>query len=85
MVGLIKSANDFGALTEPNSPSMAGFWYPDGDGKFPFGINRSRKITACASIPIRVTLIWESFLASRGFIVVSVDENFLNGGLDPKL
>lgn len=53
-------------------------WYPDGEGKFPLVLivhgNHSMRDY---SDPGYAYL--GEFLASRGFIVVSVDENFLNG------
>jgi hypothetical protein len=55
-------------------------WYPDGDGPFPLAlIVHGNHMMSDFSDPGYEYL--GELLASRGFILASLDENFLNGGL----
>src|SRR6266568_8915084 len=61
-------------------PLNARVWYPDGPGPFPLAlIVHGNHNMADFSDPGYAYL--GELLASRGFILASVDENFLNGGL----
>lgn len=61
-------------------PLNARVWYPDGPGPFPLAlIVHGNHNMAEFSDPGYAYL--GQFLASRGFILASVDENFLNSGL----
>jgi dienelactone hydrolase len=61
-------------------PLNARVWYPDGAGPFPLAlIVHGNHNMADFSDPGYAYL--GELLASRGFIVASIDENFLNGGL----
>lgn len=61
-------------------PLNARVWYPDGPGPFPLAlIVHGNHDMADFSDPGYAYL--GELLASRGFILASVDENFLNGGL----
>ncbi len=68
----------FWGFNRTKFPINGRVWYPDGEGKFPLVLivhgNHSMREY---SDPGYAYL--GEFLASRGFIVVSVDENFLNG------
>jgi dienelactone hydrolase len=55
-------------------------WYPDGDGSFPLVLIVHGNHTASRSSDPGYAYLGRH-LASRGFIAVSVDENFLNGTL----
>jgi len=61
-------------------PLNARVWYPDGDGPFPLAlIVHGNHNMAEFSDPGYAYL--GELLASRGFILASIDENFLNSGL----
>jgi hypothetical protein len=61
-------------------PLNARVWYPDGDGPFPLAlIVHGNHDMAEFSDPGYAYL--GELLASRGFILASIDENFLNSGL----
>jgi dienelactone hydrolase len=61
-------------------PLNARVWYPDGDGPFPLAlIVHGNHNMADFSDPGYAYL--GELLASRGFILASIDENFLNSGL----
>lgn len=68
----------FWGFNRTKFPVNGRVWYPEGEGKFPLVLivhgNHSMREY---SDPGYAYL--GEFLASRGFIVVSVDENFLNG------
>ena len=68
----------FWGFNRTKFPINGRVWYPDGEGKFPLVLivhgNHSMREY---SDPGYAYL--GEFLASRGFIVVSVDENFING------
>jgi dienelactone hydrolase len=65
---------------EDKLPLNARVWYPDGPGPFPLAlIVHGNHAMAEFSDPGYAYL--GELLASRGFILVSVDENFLNSGL----
>jgi dienelactone hydrolase len=61
-------------------PLNARVWYPDGPGPFPLAliVHGNHQMTEFSD-PGYAYL--GELLASRGFILASVDENFLNGGL----
>jgi dienelactone hydrolase len=61
-------------------PRNAQVWYPDGEGPFPLVlvVHGNHNMTDFSEPGYRYL---GELLASRGFIVASVDENFLNGGL----
>lgn len=62
-----------------NYPLNARVWYPEGDGPFPLVlIVHGNHLMNDFSDPGYAYL--GKLLASRGFILASVDENFLNGG-----
>lgn len=67
-------------------PQNARVWYPDGPGPFPLVliVHGNHEMTDFSD-PGYAYL--GELLASRGFILASIDENFLNGGLfhDPPL
>ena len=67
-------------------PLNARVWYPEGPGPFPLGliVHGNHEMTDFSD-PGYAYL--GELLASRGFILASIDENFLNGGLfhDPPL
>jgi dienelactone hydrolase len=67
-------------------PLNARVWYPDGPGPFPLAliVHGNHEMTDFSD-PGYAYL--GELLASRGFILASIDENFLNGGLfhDPPL
>jgi dienelactone hydrolase len=66
---------DMGSL-----PRNAQVWYPEGDGPFPLVlvVHGNHNMTDFSEPGYRYL---GELLASRGFIVASVDENFLNGSL----
>ncbi|MBX6362694.1 MAG: MFS transporter [Gemmatimonadetes bacterium] len=73
-----KSRNKYWGFTPKAFPLNARVWYPDGPGPFPLvlivhGNHDMKKF----SDPGYAYL--GELLASRGFIVASIDENFLNG------
>ena len=78
-----KAADEFMTMAyadEKHLPVNARVWYPDGPGPFPLvlivhGNHDMRKF----SDPGYAYL--GEHLASRGFILASIDENFLNGDL----
>jgi dienelactone hydrolase len=76
----LKARWDYWGFDEKRLPVNARVWYPDGPGPFPLvlivhGNHDMRKF----SDPGYAYL--GEHLASRGFILASVDENFLNGDL----
>ncbi|HET6230097.1 MAG TPA: hypothetical protein VFE05_08510 [Longimicrobiaceae bacterium] len=75
-----KSRNKYWGFTPKEFPRNARVWYPDGPGPFPLvlvvhGNHQMEKY----SDPGYAYL--GELLASRGYIVASVDENFLNGNI----
>ena len=83
MVDLGRSAkqrNKYWGFTPKQMPLNARVWYPDGAGPFPLVLvvhgNHDMKDYSDPGYDYLGEL-----LAGRGFIVASVDENFINGGI----
>ncbi len=83
MVDLGKSAkerNSYWGFTPKELPLNARVWYPDGAGPFPLVLvvhgNHDMKDFSDPGYEYLGHL-----LASRGYIVASIDENFINGGI----
>ncbi len=75
-----KSRKKYWGFDNTKFPLNARVWYPDGDGPFPLVLvvhgNHSMEDYSDPGYQ------WlGELLASRGFILASIDENFLNGGL----
>ena len=74
------SRNGYWGFTPKEFPRNARVWYPDGAGPFPLVLvvhgNHNMKDFSDPGYDYLGNL-----LASRGFILASVDENFLNGGI----
>ncbi len=72
--------NGYWGFTPKEMPLNARVWYPDGGGPFPLVLvvhgNHDMKDFSDPGYDYLGNL-----LASRGYILVSVDENFLNGGI----
>ncbi|MDX1646241.1 MAG: hypothetical protein R3304_03765 [Longimicrobiales bacterium] len=83
MVDLGSSAderNEYWGFTPENMPLNARVWYPDGEGPFPLVLvvhgNHNMRDFSDPGYDYLGEL-----LASRGYILASVDENFINGGI----
>lgn len=83
MVSLGASAserNEYWGFTPKEMPLNARVWYPDGDGPFPLVLvvhgNHNMKDFSDPGYDY-----FGELLASRGYILASVDENFINGGI----
>ncbi len=83
LVSLGQSAderNDYWGFTPKEMPLNARVWYPDGAGPFPLVLvvhgNHNMKDFSDPGYDYLGEL-----LASRGYILASVDENFINGGI----
>lgn len=83
MVSLGESArerNDYWGFTPKEMPLNARVWYPDGDGPFPLVLvvhgNHNMRDFSDPGYDY-----FGELLASRGYILASVDENFINGGI----
>ncbi len=83
LVSLGESAddrNDFWGFTPKEMSLNARVWYPDGEGPFPLVLvvhgNHDMKDFSDPGYDYLGEL-----LASRGYILASVDENFINGGI----
>ena len=83
LVSLGESAderNDYWGFTPKEMPLNARIWYPDGAGPFPLVLvvhgNHDMKDFSDPGYDYLGQL-----LASRGYILASVDENFINGGI----
>ena len=74
------SRNDYWGFTPKEMPLNARVWYPAGDGPFPLVLvvhgNHSMREFSDPGYDYLGEL-----LASRGYILASVDENFINGGI----
>ncbi len=75
-----KSRKKYWGYDNTKFPLNARVWYPEGDGPFPLVLvvhgNHSMEEYSDPGYQ------WlGEFLASRGFILASIDENFLNGGI----
>lgn len=72
--------NGYWGFTPETMPLNARVWYPDGDGPFPLVVvvhgNHNMRDFSDPGYDYLGEL-----LASRGYIVASVDENFINGGI----
>ncbi len=72
--------NKYWGFTPEEMPLNARVWYPDGDGPFPLVLvvhgNHDMKDFSDPGYDYLGRL-----LASRGYILASVDENFINGGI----
>ncbi|MEQ9398825.1 MAG: hypothetical protein RJQ04_06610 [Longimicrobiales bacterium] len=72
--------NDYWGFTPKEMPLNARVWYPDGAGPFPLVLvvhgNHNMKDFSDPGYDYLGEL-----LASRGYILASVDENFINGGI----
>ncbi len=72
--------NDYWGFTPREMPLNARVWYPDGDGPFPLVLvvhgNHNMRDFSDPGYDYLGEL-----LASRGYILASVDENFINGGI----
>ncbi len=73
-----KERNDYWGFTPKEMPLNARVWYPDGDGPFPLVLvvhgNHNMRDFSDPGYDYLGEL-----LASRGYILASVDENFING------
>jgi dienelactone hydrolase len=83
MVSLGRSAsdrNEYWGFTPKDMPLNARVWYPEGNGPFPLVLvvhgNHSMEDFSDPGYDYLGEL-----LASRGYILASVDENFINGGI----
>lgn len=77
---LAKSRKKYWGFDNTKFPLNARVWYPDGEGPFPLVLvvhgNHSMEEYSDPGYQ------WlGELLASRGFILASIDENFLNGGI----
>lgn len=75
-----KSRNEYWGFTPREMPLNARVWYPDGEGPFPLVLvvhgNHNMRDFSDPGYDYLGEL-----LASRGYILASVDENFINGGI----
>jgi dienelactone hydrolase len=75
-----KERNEYWGFTPKEMPLNARVWYPDGDGPFPLVLvvhgNHNMKDFSDPGYDYLGEL-----LASKGYILASVDENFINGGV----
>jgi len=75
-----KSRNEYWGFTPEKMPLNARVWYPDGAGPYPLVLvvhgNHNMKDFSDPGYDYLGRL-----LASRGYILASVDENFINGGI----
>ena len=73
-----KSRNDYWGFTPEEMPLNARVWYPDGEGPFPLVLvvhgNHNMRDFSDPGYDYLGEL-----LASRGYILASIDENFING------
>lgn len=75
-----KSRKKFWGFDNTKFPLNGRVWYPDGDGPFPLVlvVHGNHDMEEFSDPGYR----WlGEHLASRGFILASIDENFLNGGI----
>ncbi|MDA0311650.1 MAG: hypothetical protein O2992_05980 [Gemmatimonadetes bacterium] len=73
--------NGYWGFTPKEMPLNARVWYPDGDGPFPLVlvVHGNHDMTDFSDPGYDYL---GELLASRGYILASVDENFLNGGIN---
>jgi dienelactone hydrolase len=84
MVSLGRSAadrNGYWGFTPKDMPLNARVWYPDGDGPFPLVLVVHGNHSMTDFSDPGYDYLGE-LLASRGYILASVDENFINGGIN---
>lgn len=78
--GSAESRNEYWGFTPKEMPLNARVWYPDGEGPFPLVLvvhgNHNMRDFSDPGYDY-----FGELLASRGYILVSVDENFINGGI----
>ena len=78
--GSARERNDYWGFTPREMPLNARVWYPDGEGPFPLVLvvhgNHNMRDFSDPGYDYLGEL-----LASRGYILASVDENFINGGI----
>ena len=78
--GSARERNAYWGFTPEEMPLNGRVWYPDGDGPFPLVLvvhgNHNMRDFSDPGYDYLGEL-----LASRGYILVSVDENFINGGI----
>ena len=78
--GSASSRNSYWGFTPKEMPLNARVWYPEGDGPFPLVLvvhgNHNMRDFSDPGYDYLGEL-----LASRGYILASVDENFINGGI----
>ncbi|NNL31430.1 MAG: hypothetical protein HKO77_10425 [Gemmatimonadetes bacterium] len=78
--GSAAERNEYWGFTPEEMPLNARVWYPDGDGPFPLVLvvhgNHNMRDFSDPGYDYLGEL-----LASRGYILASVDENFINGGI----
>jgi dienelactone hydrolase len=75
-----KSRNSYWGFTPAKMPLNARVWYPDGDGPFPIVLIAHGNHNMKEFSDPGYGWIGE-LLASRGYIVASLDMNFINGGI----
>lgn len=75
-----KSRNSYWGFTPSKMPLNARVWYPDGDGPFPIVLIAHGNHNMKEFSDPGYGWIGE-LLASRGYIVASLDMNFINGGI----
>lgn len=78
--GQAQSRNDYWGFTPEEFPLNARVWYPEGDGPFPLVLivhgNHNMRDFSDPGYEYLGEL-----LASRGYIMASIDMNFINGGI----
>jgi dienelactone hydrolase len=78
--GSARERNDYWGFTPKEMPLNGRVWYPDGEGPFPLVLvvhgNHNMRDFSDPGYDYLGEL-----LASRGYILASVDENFINGGI----
>lgn len=78
--GSAAERNEYWGFTPKEMPLNARVWYPDGEGPFPLVLvvhgNHNMRDFSDPGYDYLGEL-----LASRGYILASVDENFINGGI----
>lgn len=78
--GSASERNDYWGFTPKEMPLNGRVWYPDGEGPFPLVLvvhgNHNMRDFSDPGYDYLGEL-----LASRGYILASIDENFINGGI----
>ncbi len=75
-----RERNEYWGFTPSEMPLNARVWYPDGEGPFPLVlvVHGNHDMTDYSDPGYDYL---GELLASRGYILASVDENFINGGI----